>query len=60
MKYRELVSNDSILRKHTFVPEVFNELTTSRVLTSRLVPGLSIDKSVKYSQPVRNAIARTI
>eukprot|EP01039_Chlorochromonas_danica_P007472 gene7472-8262_t len=60
MKYRELVLNDPILRKHTQVPEIFPAFSTSRILTSRLVPGVSIDKAANYSQPVRNAIARTV
>lgn len=59
MRYRELILNDPILRKHCHVPEVIPELSTDRILTSRLVPGISIDKAVKYPQPVRNAIART-
>lgn len=59
-QYRELVLNDPVLRKHTFVPEIYSDYSTSRVLTSRLVPGISIDKAVKFSQPVRNAIARTV
>lgn len=59
-QYRALVASDPILRRHTSVPQVFPALCTSRVLTSALVPGVPIDKAVKYSQPVRNAIARTV
>ncbi len=59
MRYRELILNDPILRKHTNVPEIFPELTTKRILTSRLIPGVPIDKAVHLPQKVRNAIART-
>ena len=59
MKYRELVINDPILRKHVNVPEVYLNYSTQRILTSQLVPGISIDKAATLSQTVRNAIART-
>lgn len=60
MKYRNFILNDPILRKHTNVPEVYPELSTSRILTSRFVAGESIDKAAKLPQNVRNAIARTM
>jgi aarF domain-containing kinase len=59
MKYREFVLADPVLRKHTNVPEVFPDLTSEKVLTSRLIPGVSIDKATQYPQKVKNAIART-
>jgi aarF domain-containing kinase len=59
-RYRELILNDEVLRRHTAVPEVFPELSTAGVLTSRLIEGESIEKAVAYSQVVRNAIARTL
>jgi predicted unusual protein kinase regulating ubiquinone biosynthesis (AarF/ABC1/UbiB family) len=37
MRYRENILNDPMLRKHTSVPEVFPELSSTRVLTSRYV-----------------------
>lgn len=60
MKYRQLILDDKVLRKHVNVPEVFEELSTSRLLTSRLVPGVAIDKAISLSQDIRNAIARTV
>lgn len=58
-RYREHILADPILRKHVNVPEVFAELCTDRVLVTRLVPGINIDKALQYPQEVRNAIART-
>jgi aarF domain-containing kinase len=60
MEYRELILADKVLRRHTYVPLVYSELSTSRVLTTQLVPGEPVDLAVKYSQSVRNAIARTV
>lgn len=60
MQYREHILNDAILHKYSNVPEVIPGLSTARVLTSKLVAGVSIDKAAMYSQPVRNAIARTV
>lgn len=59
-RYRDLVLNDPVLRKHCNVPEVFPELSTSRVLTSRLVRGSPIDAAGLLPQSVRNAVARTV
>lgn len=50
---------DPVLSKHTNVPETFVDLSTNRILTSKLVPGVSIDQAVQYPQNVKNAIART-
>jgi aarF domain-containing kinase len=58
-RYRNLIMEDKILRRHSYVPKVFPELCTKRILTTELVAGESIDKAVIYSQEVRNAIART-
>jgi hypothetical protein len=60
MQYRSLVMNDPVLRKHCAVPEVFPELSTARVLTSRLVRGNPIDSAGTLPQSVRNAVARTV
>jgi aarF domain-containing kinase len=60
VKYRDLVLADAVLRKHVYVPRVYEDLSSSRVLTSELVPGLSIDKAMALPQGVRNAIARTM
>lgn len=59
IRYRELVFADKVLKKHVNVPEVFTDHCTSRVLTTRLVPGMPIDKALSLPQSVRNAIART-
>ena len=59
-RYRQLVINDSILSRHLSVPEVYPELSTRRILTSRFVNGVTIDKTTLLPQAVRNAIARTI
>ena len=59
-RYRALVAADSVLSKHLSVPEVFPELSTRQVLTSRFVHGVTIDKTVGLPQSVRNAIARTV
>ena len=58
--YRALVMADKVLSKHCSIPEVFPELSTARILTSRLVPGYSIDRAITLPQDVRNAIARTV
>lgn len=60
MEYRNFILEDAILRKHCFVPEVYPEFSTARVLTSRLVPGNPIDSVMTQSQAVRNAVARTV
>lgn len=58
--YRELVLADPILRRHCNVPEVYPELSTARVLTTRLIPGNPIDSVLALPQAVRNAVARTV
>ena len=60
MRYRALVSADPVLSQHLSVPEVFHDLSTKQVLTSRFVPGVTIDKTINLPQSIRNAIARTI
>eukprot|EP01041_Mallomonas_annulata_P001897 gene1897-3674_t len=60
IKYRDLVLNDDILKKYTNVPLVYPHLSTNRVLTSTFVQGIPIDRTIQLSQPLRNAIARTI
>ena len=59
-RYRELVLDDPILRRHTYVPRVFPDLCTNRVLTTELVTGEAIDRAASLDQKVRNAIARTV
>lgn len=59
-RYRELVLEDPVLRRHTYVPRVYPDLCTNRVLTTELVAGESIDRAAGLDQKVRNAIARTV
>lgn len=51
---------DPVLRKHCNVPEVYPELSTARILTTKLIPGFSIDQATSLHQDVRNAIARAV
>ena len=59
-RYRDLIVNDSLLRKHTYVPQILDELTTGNVITSEFVNGVPIDKAHALPANVRNAIARTM
>lgn len=59
IRYREFVLNDKILSKHVNVPEVYLKHSTRRILTTRLIKGISIEKTISLSQNIRNAIART-
>lgn len=60
MAYRSLLEKDKILLKHTSVPQVYTELSTDRVMTSQLVPGIALDQCLHLDQDERNAIARTM
>ena len=57
-RYREHIMNDPLLNKHTFVPQVYPQLSSARVLTSSFVTGVAIDKAIEQPEAVRNAIAR--
>jgi len=59
-RYREHILNDPLLSKYTFVPKVYSELSSARVLTSTFVTGTPIDKALQLDQHTRNAIARTM
>jgi aarF domain-containing kinase len=59
-KYREFILADVDLKQFADVPEIYSNLTTKRILTSRFVPGVAIDKAMTLSQETRNSIARTI
>ena len=59
-RYRNLIINDPLLCEHTYVPEIFDELTTGTLITSEFVNGVSIDKAHTLPASVRNAIARTM
>uniref|UniRef100_A0A8C5HT44 Atypical kinase COQ8A, mitochondrial n=1 Tax=Gouania willdenowi TaxID=441366 RepID=A0A8C5HT44_GOUWI len=55
-KFREL------LKDHPFfyVPEVIQELSSSHVLTTELVPGFPLDQAVNLSQELKNEICHNI
>uniref|UniRef100_A0A7N6A424 Atypical kinase COQ8A, mitochondrial n=1 Tax=Anabas testudineus TaxID=64144 RepID=A0A7N6A424_ANATE len=55
-KFREL------LKDHPFfyVPEVIDELSSSHVLTTELVPGFPLDKAEGLSQELKNEICQNI
>ncbi|XP_058469143.1 atypical kinase COQ8A, mitochondrial isoform X1 [Solea solea] len=55
-KFREL------LKDHPFfyVPEVIDELSSSHVLTTELVPGFPLDKAENLSQELKNEICHNI
>lgn len=59
-KYRELVLNDPLLKRHVYVPKVYEDLSTKRILASELIKGIPVDYAVNLSQEVRNALARTM
>lgn len=59
-EYRRRLLADPILNKHCHVPEVYAQLSTARILTTKLVPGFPIDQAVSLPQEVRNAIARAV
>jgi aarF domain-containing kinase len=50
INYRKLVAEDKVLQNHVKVPEIYEHLSTSKVLTSRFVPGIPIDKVQRLSQ----------
>lgn len=57
-KFREILKNDS---ESFFVPRVFDQTTTSRILTTELARGVAIDKVAKtLSQEQRNRIGRLL
>jgi len=60
IRYRALVQADDVLRKVAFVPQVYPELCTNRILTSDYVRGVPIDTTTQLPQTYRNAIARTV
>lgn len=45
-----------ICRDSVSVPEVFPEVSSKRVLCSRLVPGVSIDKVAEMDAAVRDSV----
>lgn len=59
-RYKKFIENDKLLSKYVYVPKVYDELSTNKILVTEFITGNPIDQAVDYSQNVRNAIARTI
>lgn len=56
-KYRQFILNDPALRSKFYVPEVFNDLSTPRILVSEFVSGVPIDHLASAPQDIRNRVA---
>ncbi|XP_024533983.1 protein ABC transporter 1, mitochondrial [Selaginella moellendorffii] len=52
-KFKELLAGE----QEFYVPVVYDELSSKRVLTTEFVPGVSIDKVATMEQSVRNHVA---
>jgi hypothetical protein len=59
-KFQRLVDTDPFLSQVFQVPDVIEELTTKRILTTEYVPGGSIEKVANLSQVERNRIGRAV
>jgi len=60
-RFKNLVESDPVLTKERFVvPDVYDELTTSEIITSEFCHGGTIDKVVHLSQEERNRIGTCI
>lgn len=60
-RMKSLVESDTILKEENFyVPHVFEEFTTSEVLTTELAKGGTIDKVINVNQEERDRIGRFI
>uniref|UniRef100_A0A3Q2Q0G9 Atypical kinase COQ8A, mitochondrial n=1 Tax=Fundulus heteroclitus TaxID=8078 RepID=A0A3Q2Q0G9_FUNHE len=55
-KFRELLKDDPFF----YVPEVIEELSSSHVLTTELVPGFPLDKAESLSQELKNEVCQNI
>ncbi|KAM9704359.1 atypical kinase COQ8A, mitochondrial isoform 1-T2 [Menidia menidia] len=55
-KFRELLKDDPFF----YVPEVIEELSSSHVLTTELVPGFPLDQAESLSQDLKNEICENI
>ncbi|XP_072218284.1 atypical kinase COQ8A, mitochondrial isoform X2 [Leuresthes tenuis] len=55
-KFRELLKDDPFF----YVPEVIEELSSSHVLTTELVPGFPLDQAEGLSQDLKNEICKNI
>ena len=54
--FKELLASDQVFN----VPDVIDELSTSRILTSEWAPGVAIDKAATLPADVRNYVARQL
>lgn len=52
---RELLKDDPFF----YVPEVIEELSSTHVLTTELVPGFPLDKAESLSQELKNEVKQT-
>lgn len=59
-KFQRLIDTDPFLSQVFQVPDVIEELTTKRILTTEFVPGGSIEKVANLSQVERNRIGRAV
>lgn len=55
-KFRELLKDDPFF----YVPEVIEELSSSHVLTTELVPGFPLDQAESLTQELKNKICQNI
>lgn len=56
-KYRQFVLNDTVLCSKFYVPLVFENLSTPRVLASEFVSGVSIDRLASAPKDIRDRVA---
>ncbi|CAG9466089.1 unnamed protein product [Pedinophyceae sp. YPF-701] len=59
-RFRALIEEDPDLRGRFHVPRVIDGLCTKRILTSKLVPGVSIDKVATMSQETRDSVGERL
>lgn len=63
-KYRGLIEEHSNPKDHFYVPQVFEQYSSKRVITSELIKGVSIDKLDNYletsNQEVKNSILQRL
>lgn len=52
IRFREILEHE----RGVYVPKVISEFSSKRVLATELVPGVSIDKVSKMSQPIRDDV----
>jgi len=60
LKFQSYLAQDRTLSERVYIPQVYRDLSTPKVLTTEFVHGVPIDKTSTLSQQTRNAIARTM